>query len=38
MKNDLKLQKTEWDGALVRNSDVLCNNWCPFKGPETTDE
>lgn len=38
MKDDLKLQKTEWDGALIRNSEVLCNNWCPIKGPETSDE
>ena len=38
MKDDLKIQKTEWDGALIRNSEVLCNNWCPIKGPETTDE
>lgn len=38
MKDDLKIQKTEWDGAIIRNSEVLCNNWCAFKGPETTDE
>jgi hypothetical protein len=38
MKDDLKMQKSEWDGALIRNSEVLCNNWCPIKGPETTDE
>jgi hypothetical protein len=38
MKDDLKIQKTEWDGALIRNSEVLCNNWCPFRGPDTTDE
>ena len=36
VKNDQ--QKSEWDGALIRNSEVLCNNWCPIKGPETTDE
>ena len=30
-------QKSEWDGALIRNSEVLCNNWCPIKGSETTD-
>ena len=29
--------KSEWDGALIRNSEVLCNNWCPIKGPETAD-
>jgi hypothetical protein len=38
MKDDLKIQKTEWDGAIIRNSEVLCNNWCPFKGADTTDE
>ena len=38
MKDDMKLQKGEWDGVLIRNSEVLCNNWCPFKGPATTPE
>jgi hypothetical protein len=38
MRDDLKIQKTEWDGAIIRNSEVLCNNWCAFKGPDTTDE
>ena len=37
MKDDIK-NKSEWDGAIIRNSEVLCNNWCPIKGPETTDE
>ena len=35
MKND---PKPEWEGALIRNSEVICNNWCPIKGPETSDE
>lgn len=38
LKDDQKIQKSEWDGALIRNSDVLCNNWIAVKGPQTTDE
>jgi hypothetical protein len=35
---DQKIQKSEWDGALIRNSDVKCNNWIGIKGPKTTDD
>lgn len=33
---DQKIPRSEWDGALIRNMDVLCNGWIPFKGPTTT--
>ncbi|EGR34687.1 hypothetical protein IMG5_004030 [Ichthyophthirius multifiliis] len=29
-----KKPKTEWEGALIRNSEAKCNNWFPLKGPE----
>lgn len=38
LKDDQKIQKPEWEGALIRNCDVLCNNLVAFKGPKTTDE
>ena len=33
---DQKIQRSEWDGALIRNMDVLCNSLIPVKGPKTT--
>lgn len=33
---DQKIGRNEWDGALIRNMDILCNSWIPFKGPKTT--
>lgn len=35
---DQKIPRSEWDGALIRNMDVLCNSWVPFKGPKTSSE
>lgn len=35
---DQKIPRSEWDGALIRNMDVLCNSWIPMKGPKTTPE
>ena len=30
--------KSEWEGALIRNSDVKCNGWIGIKGAKTTDD
>jgi hypothetical protein len=35
---DQKIGRNEWDGALIRNLEVLCNGWIPIKGPKTTNE
>lgn len=35
---DTKINKSEWDGALIRNSDVKCNGWVGIKGPKTNDD
>jgi hypothetical protein len=35
---DQKKQKTEWEGALIRNSDVKCNGLIGIKGPKTNDD
>lgn len=34
--SDQKIGRSEWDGALIKNSDVLCNGWIPLKGSKTT--
>ena len=32
----LKKPKSEWEGATIRNSFTMCNNWFPISGPLTT--
>lgn len=35
---DQKNGKSEWDGALVRNSEAKLNGWIPIKAPRNTDD
>ena len=33
-----KKPKSEWEGAIIRNSHTGCNGWFPIKGPKISDK